>query len=173
YGTVHPGDRIEPRTLALFSTILAGSVDALSLSVDGQPCELPAEVAGCAGLRLRILGRLPDTRQAPASVMLKAVVAGEPWQCEVPVVPLDSGLDPGAIAHLWAREKVSALLDATAMMDSQKEAKALLKEATDCAVRHGILTPVTSMVLIDDEGEKVGGSALFQDIPVALPHGWG
>ncbi|MCX7774837.1 MAG: VIT and VWA domain-containing protein [Spirochaetaceae bacterium] len=173
YGTVHPNDRIEPRTLALFGALLAGTVENIAMMLDGHPCELPAEAAACAGQRLRLFGRLSPAQESPASVQLQAIVAGEPWQCEVPLAQPDASLDAGTIPSLWASEKVAALLDQATMSDTRHKSTQLEQEAADLAVRHGILTPVSSMVLIDDEGEKVGGNVYFKDIPVVLPHGWG
>lgn len=173
YGTVHPNDRIEPRTLALFSALLAGSVEKIAMMVDGHPCELPAEAAACAGQRLRLLGRLSPAKEPPGLVQLQAIVSGEPWQCEIPLSQPDASLDAGTIPSLWASERVAALLDKATMSDARHKSTQLEQEAADLAVRHGILAPVSSMVLIDDEGEKVGGNAYFKDIPVVLPHGWG
>jgi Ca-activated chloride channel family protein len=164
--TIHPDERIEPRVLSVVSSIMSGFADRISLTIAKSDCESAAAARGAMGTRVCILARLqglvPDSRTAnfkahDGSSELDGDAALEDYG--------KTGAEPGALAALWAQARIADRADS----DPEEAVQAL----ENLALFAGILSPFTSLVLVDESGEKVEGTSLFLHVPLALPHGYG
>ncbi len=164
--TIHPDERIEPRVLSVVSSIMSGFADEISLSVAKAGCEHATSARGTMGSRVCILARLPGLVPDSRIVDFEVRHAGSVLRGEMPLEDYGkTGAGPGALAALWAQARIADRADS----DSKETVQAL----QNLALTAGILSPFTSLVLVDESGEKVKGTPLFLDVPVALPHGYG
>jgi len=172
-GTVHPGERIESRALALFAGMLAAGVDGPALRVDGKAVETATALRASAGSRLRVLARM-DVAEVPRNAVLSGSIAGQAFELGLPVVPVEARAGgAGGLAALWARERVADLLDRAQSGRKAGDRKRLEKQAVALSIEAGILSTVASMVAVDEEGPRVGSDATFVEIPVMSLAGWG
>jgi Ca-activated chloride channel family protein len=173
--TIHPNERIEPKVLSVTASIHTGFADQFSLKAVGKKCELAAPASVAMGTRARILARIPDTVRDIVSIELSAQAGRAIIQMELPVSNLRyTGAGQGSLEALWAQTRISHRYDELSGLspDSEKSKK-LIAELEKVALAAGILSTVTSLVLVDESGEKVNGSALFLEVPVAVPFGYG
>jgi len=172
--TVHPGERIESRALALFAGMLAARVDGPALRVNGKVVETASAIRSSAGARLRVLARLEAAVDVPSEVAFGGSIAGQAFELGLPVVPVEARAGgAGGLAALWARERVADLLDRAQSGRKAGDRKRLEKLAVALSIEAGILSTVASMVAVDEEGPSAGADATFLEIPVMMPSGWG
>ncbi|MEI6877097.1 MAG: hypothetical protein WCL50_18440 [Spirochaetota bacterium] len=173
-GTVHPGDRIEMRALALVRGMLAGRAEKLRLLAGESSCELAAPVDAALGERCRFLARFPKGQTLPLLLSLSFERGGREERLGLVMTeagPVAGGT--GALAALWSRDRVSDILDRAARAKDGPSRRRLEKAAVGLAREAGILSIVTSLVVVDPEGERVEGVAARIEVPVLLPAGYG
>ncbi len=78
----------------------------------------------------------------PASVEIRATIDGQALQQRLPVPAADS--DATYVSTLWARARIAALLDKADHEDRRKE-------ITDLALEHFLVTPYTSLLVVESE----------------------
>lgn len=105
-------------------------------------------------------------------VVLRGYRAGAPYEETVEVILPARESAHGAIASLWARAKVDALMDQDlAAAQSGKLPKPLQDEIVRVALAHRLLTQFTSFVAVEDKVVNQGGQQRTVTVPVELPDG--
>lgn len=138
------------------------SIDWGSLKVQGlHPDPLPDLYAGQA---LRLLGRY--RWEAEDTVILKGRLGRGLWEKRLPVLlPAQEG-DHEALAHVWARQHIDDLMLEKALPSEAAVQTALREEITSLALAHGIMTPYTSFVAVE-EGVIANPDLSFQSVDQA------
>ncbi len=172
--SIHPGERIDEKVVAVFARAIARRVrdvrvvcdgfeldeltplpdGALADLVDGEPWTLFARYAKPGVGRLELRGTLD----------------GEAWLQVVPVELPDAASTP-AVPKLWARERVRDLEGQTL---AGRRAEAMKARIVALGVEHGLATRHTSFVAIELRGEdrKTREAAEARPVPVNAPAGW-
>jgi Ca-activated chloride channel homolog len=174
--TVHPGERLEARALSLFSEMLAARVDNPALRVvnaQALTAEPAAAIHVSTGSRLRCLARLdPDCTAEHLEFSGKA--GQQKIFVTVPVVPVGERAGGcGGLAALWARARVADILDRSLSVRRPADVKRLQRQAAELSIEAGILSTAASMVVVDTAGQKSEADAVFVEIPVLMPAGYG
>ena len=119
-----------------------------------------------AGEPLFVLARL----QGPASlVSVRGRVGTDTWQATLLPQPLNASEASGSLSKLWARRRIEALLDSTAIGESEEDTRpAVLK----LALEHQLVSPFTSFVAVDvTPARPQGASTLKGEVPSHLAEG--
>jgi Ca-activated chloride channel family protein len=129
--------------------------------VEAWPARLPDLYAGEPVVLVARLERLEG------EVRIGGTRNGAAWQARVPLArPADA---PG-IGSLWAREKVSALLDSLREGAPESEVRA---QVIELASAHRLVTRYTSFVAVDKAPARPPEEALkLAEVPVLFPDGW-
>lgn len=149
---VLPGEDIEVAMSSFYDTIAAPVLTDLELSFSGSirvqdvyPRRLPDLFAG---RQLVVVGRF--TGEGPGAVRLKGKVRGEPrelvWEGK-----FERKEQNPHVATLWAKRKIGFLLDEIRLRGESAEVK---EEVVRLARRHGLPTPYTSYLVLE-EGARV------------------
>jgi len=172
--TVHPGERIEARALSLFAGMLSARIEEPAFSARGKAVETAVAIRTAAGARLRVLAKLDEAAGVPEELLFSGRIGGQDIKLALPIVPvLARAGGAGGLAALWAREKVSDLLDRARSGRKAGDCQRLEHQAVKLSIEAGILSTVASMVAVDENGPRVGADAAFMEIPVLMPAGWG
>jgi Ca-activated chloride channel family protein len=93
---------------------------------------------------------------------------GQPWKVEL---PLSGGGSESGIHVLWARSKISSLLDSA---QSGADATEVRNQVIDVALDHHLVSKYTSLVAVDVTPTRPKDENLAEDcaLPVSLPEGW-
>ena len=168
---IHPGERIDDKVVAQFSRALAPRVTGLEVRFEGveaselAPAEPPQLVDGTPW---SLFGRY--TTPGTGKVVLKGKSGAETFSLTVPVsFPAES--DRPAVEKLWAAERIRAWQDAALV---GRRAQALKERIVQLALAHGIVTPYTSFVVVEERtGERrASGQPETRVVPVHAPAGW-
>ena len=173
--TIHPNEKIAPKVLSVVSSILTGFAEGFSLKASAKDCDLASPVSGAMGTRIRILARMPGEIPDTSYISLAAQTGTENIRMELPVsTHTNPGEGQGALAALWAQARISHRSDELAKpRPDSKKTEELTAELEELALSAGILSTVTSLILVDESGQKVEGSVRFLEVPIAIPHGYG
>jgi Ca-activated chloride channel family protein len=105
-------------------------------------------------------------------VVLAGFREGRPYRQEIAVTLPERAAEHAAIASLWARAKVTALLDEDLQaLQSGAFPLRLQEQVTRVALAHRLLTPFTSFVAIEDRVVNEGGTQRRVRVPVEMPDG--
>jgi Ca-activated chloride channel homolog len=168
---IHPGERIDDKVVAQFSRALAPRVTGVEVRFEGveaselAPAEPPQLVDGTPW---SLFGRY--TTPGSGKVVLKGKAGAETFSLSLPVsFPAES--DRPAVEKLWAAERIRAWQDASLV---GRRAEALKERIVQLALAHGIVTPYTSFVVVEERtGERrASGQPETRVIPVHAPAGW-
>jgi Ca-activated chloride channel family protein len=97
---------------------------------------------------------------------------GRPYRQVIPVTLPERDVESAAIASMWARAKVSALLDQDlGALQSGSYPKPLEEQVVRVALAHRLLTPFTSFVAVEDRVVNEGGTSRTVRVPVEMPDG--
>jgi vault protein inter-alpha-trypsin-like protein/VWA domain-containing protein len=106
------------------------------------------------------------------TVVVSGTSGAGPWRREIPLDLRRGESKNAAIATLWARARVDAILgkdlDALQRGAVAADAKARVVELGET---FGILTPFTSFVAVERERITIGGVPRLVNVPVELPEG--
>jgi len=92
---------------------------------------------------------------------------GQTWEVRV---PLEHGSGASGMSSLWAREKVSALMDSIREGAPETDVRARVIEL---ATAHRLVTRYTSFVAVDRAPVRPADAALkLAAVPTNLPEGW-
>ena len=144
---VEPSEDIEVAVSSFYTKVSSPVLTDLELEIDGgrardyYPQELPDLFRGAQIVQL---GRLEAA--GSVSVRLSGDVLGERqiFEREVDL----SGGGPEFLPRLWATRKVGFLLDQIRLHGEDEE---LVDEIVALSRRHGIITPYTSFLIVEDE----------------------
>jgi Ca-activated chloride channel family protein len=168
---IHPGERIDDKVVAQFSRALAPRVTGVEVRFEGveaselAPAEPPQLVDGTPWT---LFGRY--TTPGSGKVVLKGKSGAETFSLSIPVsFPAESHRP--AVEKLWAAERIRAWQDAALV---GRRAQALKERIVQLALAHGIVTPYTSFVVVEERtGERrASGQPETRVIPVHAPAGW-
>ncbi|MCX7625277.1 MAG: VIT and VWA domain-containing protein [Candidatus Sumerlaeaceae bacterium] len=151
---VAPREDLEVPVARLFDKVARPALTALEVHFEGgdvfdiYPKKLPDLFYGT---QLTVFGRYKRT--GPALIRLKGNFAGEPVQYDYEKTFPDTA-DNEAVERLWATRKVGYLLD---QYRANPHSDEIRDEIISLAKRYGIVTPLTSFLVIEDkaEGEPV------------------
>jgi Ca-activated chloride channel family protein len=168
---IHPGERIDDKVVAQFSRALAPRVTNVEVRFEGveaaelAPAEPPLLVDGTPW---SLFGRY--TTPGTGRLVLKGRAGAETFSLSVPVsFPAES--DRPAVEKLWAAERIRSWQDAALV---GRRAQALKERIIQLALAHGIVTPYTSFVVVEERtGERrASGQPETRVVPVHAPAGW-
>ena len=176
---IYPGERIDDKVVAQFSHVLSPrvtdveahfeGVEAVALLqpqqlVDGTPLQ-PQELVD--GRPWSIFGRY--TTPGSGKLVLKGKSIAETFSLSIPVnFPAQS--DRPAVEKLWAAERIRVWQDAGLV---GRRGKVLKPRIIQLALAHGIVTPYTSFVVVEERtGERrASGQPETRVVPVHIPAG--
>lgn len=158
---VGPGSDIERAVASFAMRIERPALTGLALSVEGrdvrfskvEPHELPDLFHGD---QLVVMGRFSGSGKA--RVVLTGSAAGAAREIAQAVdFPAGAATDAAFLPKLWATRRVGFLLQA---IRARGDVAELRDEVTALARRHGLVTPYTSYLILEDERRK--------DVPTPL-----
>ncbi|WP_434386496.1 VIT domain-containing protein [Melittangium boletus] len=168
---IHPGERIDDKVVAQFSRALAPRVTDVEVRFEGveaqelAPAEPPPLVDGTPW---SLMGRYatPGTGR----VVLKGRTGAETFSLTIPVTFPATGERP-AVEKLWAAERIRSWQGAALV---GRRAESLQTRIVQLALAHGLVTPHTSFVVVEERtGERrASGQPQTRVIPVSAPAGW-
>ncbi|MFE8605206.1 VIT domain-containing protein [Archangium violaceum] len=168
---IHPGERIDDKVVAQFSRALAPRVTGVEVHFEGveaselAPAEPPQLVDGTPW---SLFGRY--TTPGSGKLVLKGKSGAETFSLSIPVTfPTQS--DRPAVEKLWAAERIRAWQDAALV---GRRAQALKERIVQLALAHGIVTPYTSFVVVEERTaeRRASGQPETRVVPVNAPAGW-
>ncbi|QRK12274.1 VWA domain-containing protein [Archangium violaceum] len=168
---IHPGERIDDKVVAQFSRALAPRVTGVEVRFEGveaselAPAEPPQLVDGTPW---SLFGRY--TSPGSGKVVLKGMSGAETFSLSIPVsFPAES--DRPAVEKLWAAERIRSWQDAALV---GRRAQSLKERIVQLALAHGLVTPYTSFVVVEERtGERrASGQPETRVVPVHAPAGW-
>ena len=116
-----------------------------------------------AGVPLHIFGTYKG--EGATTIQIRGLVNGEEKTFDYPAKFKESSRDNAFIAELWAKRRVGFLLDEIRLHGEDKE---LVEEVVRLAKKHGIITPYTSYLILEDEpvasGRRPPGPSLADDM---------
>ncbi len=168
---IHPGERIDDKVVAQFSRALAPRVTNVEVRFEGveasdlAPATSPTLVDGTPW---SLFGRYatPGT----GKLVLKGRSGAETFSLTIPV-NFPAASDRPAVEKLWAAERIRSWQDAELV---GRRAQALKERIVQLALAHGIVTPYTSFVVVEERtGERrASGQPETRVVPVNAPAGW-
>ena len=111
-------------------------------------------------------------RAGHGRVVLRGFQGGRPYEQVLDVTLPEHHTGNAAIASMWARAKVEALMDRDLQaLQSGIYPAPLQEEIVRVALAHRILTPFTSFVAVEDRVVNEGGISRTVQVPVEMPDG--
>ncbi|MDH3530813.1 MAG: VIT domain-containing protein, partial [Acidobacteriota bacterium] len=115
-------------------------------------------------------GRFTDSRSG--SIKLKGKIAGQYYEREIKVEFPDQESGHDVLATLWARRKVSELMNKDLSgIQNRNGNEEIEEQITNIGLEFGILTQFTSFVAIEERAVNPDGNPLKVDVPVENPDG--
>jgi Ca-activated chloride channel family protein len=160
-------DEVRSRMDELFAKLEAPVLKNLRLAwpegvrVESWPARLPDLYAGEPVVLVARLDRLHG------EVRILGERAGSAWEARV---PLQRDAGAAGVDSLWAREKVSALLDS--LREGAPEAD-VREQIIQLATAHRLVTKYTSFVAVDKTPARPSEESIkLAELPTLLPEGW-
>ncbi len=151
---------------ALFRKLEHPVLGDVAVSWGGEPVEAwPASVPDLyLGEPVVLLGRLGATATAELTVIGRRDT--EPWTA---ALRIESGPDETGVHKLWARKKISGLMDRMREGDDRAETRSAVVAV---ALQHHLVSAYTSLVAVDVTPTRPEGTpGRTANVPVALPAG--
>ena len=156
---------VESRMDELLTKIDSPVLTDLKLKIEGDVELYPNPLPDLfSGEPLTVMGKF--TGSVPLSVRLEGKDAESEFTYDLPL-NLDSAPKEEAIPFLWARNKVSNLMDEFRLGNEQ-----LKSEIISTALAHRILTKFTSFVAVEQIVVNPSRYLLSKAVPTELPEGW-
>ena len=155
---------VESKMTELFMSVNQPILTDVSLFINGDNDIYPKHIPDLfQGHPLVIFGKLKDD-------VTSVTLSGKTSQGFVSVdLPLDlenAAVEP-AIPTLWARKKISGMMDSYRLGD-----KSVKQDVIDIAIEHSLLTKFTSFVAVEDKIANYTKELATIAIPTDLPKGW-
>ena len=184
---IFPGERIEPRVLAVFRQAVGARVTNLRIQwADGSGAgtgtgagadQAPVSPTLLLGEPTSLFARLAVGASAPASVTATAEIDGNPVRWEVPVVDAGTGRIP--LPTLWARERIRDLEESQeagghGSRQQRPKAEAWKQEVVSLAREYGLSSSLTSWIAVEEREEKdrQTGELVLRKVPTLVTIGW-
>jgi Ca-activated chloride channel family protein len=170
---IAPAEKIEPKVLRLFSKVVSGSVDEITINWGFDADQAPAVPVAYTGEAISVFTRLIKGK-VPKTIDIKARFGKE-------INPLttivEDTLDAASpIYTCWAREKIRELEEGKLVGSQQvlRKGDANRKSVIEISKRYGLVCGETSYIAIEQrEGDgKTKREAVLRKIPVMLAAGW-
>ena len=108
------------------------------------------------------------TAELNGVVSVKGQIAGKQWQRDIPV---RKATTMSGVSSLWARSKISKLLDEKVMGRSDSDVRA---EVLPVALQHQLLSPYTSFIAVEEVASRPASELLNETVVAnARPKGQG
>jgi Ca-activated chloride channel homolog len=173
---IFPGERIEPKVLAIFRQALSPRVSGLRIEWGSGAEQSPAEPTLQVGEPMSAWARLPKGA-APDSLTVKADVGGKPMSWQFTVVDAGAGQLP--LPTLWARERIRSLEEgqgaaARGSRQARPRTDAWKQEVIALAREFGLSSSLTSWIAVEEreEKDKQTGEIVLRKVPVLVTVGW-
>lgn len=145
----------------------------ISLSFDGISLEEihPAEVSDLWS-RKPLVFKARYSGHGKGTITIKGSCGGKPYEQILRVILPEKEPKNRAVAALWARAKVDALMDLDLMgIQRGKPKREVKEEIVRTALAHRIMTRFTSFVAVEETVITVGGKPTRVTVPVEMPDG--
>jgi Ca-activated chloride channel homolog len=168
---IHPGERIDDKVVAQFSRALAPRVTDVEVRFEGVEAEelAPAEPPPLVdGTPWSLFGRYGTPGRG--TLVLKGRAGAETFSLRVPL-DLPAQSERPAVEKLWAAERIRGWQSAQLV---GRRAESLRERNVQLALAHGLVTPYTSFVVVEERTGERRASAPPETrvIPVHAPAGW-
>lgn len=166
-------DEVSTQMEALFAKIENPAIVDLSLgSISSETLVSPSPLPDLyTGDPVVLTIRNPNSGSVPQTLALSGTRGEEPWTLNV---SLDKATPRPGVSKLWAREQIrdlEALRISHETSDSGR--KVIDGEILDLAVKHSLVTRLTSLVAVDLEVTRPADeSSTSTDVATNLPAGW-
>ena len=173
---VGEGEAIEPKVLRTFGRINSPAIRDVAVDFGHATAELAADIppvfdGEVMSVFVRLSGKVPEL------ITLKGNSAQGPVHWTVNI-PTDECADNGAIASMWAREKIGTLEDQ--LLDAPRflkkiRVKPLVTQLVALSKEFNLLTSRTAFIAIEHRSiaERTQGLPAQRRMPIAMPRGWG
>lgn len=181
---IFPGERIEPRVLAVFRQAVGARVTNLRVQwaegAGGAAARIdqaPAAATLILGEPTSVFARLAGGTSAPASVIVTAEIDGKPVRWELPVADAGSGRIP--LPTLWARERIRDLEESQeaggrGSRQRRPKGETWKQEVITLAREYGLSSSLTSWIAVEEREEKdrETGELVLRKVPTLVTVGW-
>ena len=165
---ITPDEDIEVKISGFYNKVQSPVLTNLSLGF-GQgiktfqtyPGNLPDLFRGSS---ITIFGR--HTGSGPTSITLSGTVKGEKKEFKINPTFTKENDEYDFIPPLWASRRIGYLLDQIRLNGDNKE---LIDEITQLARKHGIVTPYTSYLIMEDEDIRLRRNEIVRDFQTLPP----
>lgn len=112
------------------------------------------------------------TRAGEGDITIRGLLRGQPWSQTLHVTFPAVKADGGAIATLWAREKIEDL-QAQDWVGAQTNSPKpdIQEQIVNVALEYRLMSQHTSFVAVEERVINVGGKQRTLDVPVEMPEG--
>lgn len=160
---ISPDEDIEIKISSFYDKVQSPVLTDLSIDIqDGikifksYPKELPDLFRGSS---ITIFGRY--TGEGPGTIILSGFLKGEKKTFKLEAEFAADDDEYGFIPPIWASRRIGYLLDQIRLNGEDKE---LIEEITQLAREHGIVTPYTSYLIMEDEDLRIRRRELVRDL---------
>lgn len=170
---VLPSEDIEVKVSSFFTKINYPVLSSVELKVKGDvkvskmyPAPLPDVFRGD---QLIVMGRYTGKAEGAttdAAIQLEGIINGKKETFTYEVTFPNKATDNTFVPRLWATRRVGFLLDQIRLSTVDPEVK---DEITRLAKQYGIVTPYTSYLILEDEGNRPNQPRLSAAVPGASP----
>jgi Ca-activated chloride channel family protein len=181
---IYPGERIEPKVMAIFSKVTEPMLVDPVISWGGKDSEqAPGEPVFFGGSPVTVCARLKAGGKATAGkkagkLVVKARLAGKSRKWSLEIVDVKSPDLP--IPALWARERIRDLEGAggesaeRGSRQRERKARMIRDMIVSLSKKYGVLSSLTSYVAVEKrkEKDKATGEIVLRKVPVLVTMGW-
>lgn len=173
---IFPGERIEPRVLAIFRQAIGARVTGLRIDWPGKTEQSPIAPVLLPGDATSIFARVAGAA-APSSVVVSAEIDGRPIRWELPMNDAGTGGIP--LPALWARARIRDLEESPQVggrgsRQQRSKGDAWKQEVIALAKEFGLSSSLTSWIAVEEREEKdrQTGELVLRTVPTLLTIGW-
>lgn len=170
---VTPGDTMAEAIARQFRRIKAGQVGSVALHWETPPVELPALPRSLfAGDTVHIAARF--NARPTGRVTLSAQRAdGQPISAHIDLgtAPLLDGDAGATLVRMQAARRLEGLASHWRCCERGSERDALAREGLSIALRHGLISPWTGMIVVRENAEKAGEAPQTRVVTQMAPAG--
>jgi len=175
---IAPGERIEPRILSLFKSIMSGSITDLKIDWGTDAEQSPYSPIVFAGDMVSILARNADGTGLPEEVTISGKAGSTDKKFTLKMQEICGGNIP--VHLLWARESIRDLEEGTTGISdrgskqTQRKENRVKEKIIKISKEFGLISRETSFIAIEkrEEKDKAIGEVVLRKVPVNFTKGW-
>lgn len=175
---IAPGERIEPRILGLFKSVMTGGIADLKIEWGEGIEQVPYSTVVFTGDVVSMLARVSDDRGFPEAVIISGRLGELDKKFPVRLQKICGEEMP--IPLLWAREMIRDVEEGTAgfydkgSKQAQRKENRVREKISEISKEFGLISRETSFIAVERrEGkDKAYGEVVFRKVPVLLTKGW-